>query len=59
MLQLDIYRIKILVDTSFPLVIMLILKYRVAANYGPGIYFFPTIFNQATKRDKLLLSKET
>ena len=23
--------------------------YRIAFNYGPGIYFFPVIFNQTTK----------
>ena len=33
-------------------------KYRIASNYGPGIYFFPGIFNQATKRDRHLLSEE-
>ena len=33
--------------------------YCIASNYGPVIYFFPTIFNQATKRDRYLLSEET
>ena len=33
--------------------------YRIASNYGPGVYFFPAIFNQATKRDRRLLSEET
>ena len=33
--------------------------YRIALNYGPGIYFFPLIFNQATKQDRRLLSEET
>ena len=35
------------------------LAYRIASNYGPGVYFFPAIFNQATKRDRQLLWKET
>ena len=48
MLQLNIYRIKNLVDTSFPLVIMLILKYRIASNYGPGIYLFLTRLQNET-----------
>ena len=34
-------------------------NYRIASNYGPGIYFFPAIFNQATERDRRLLLEET
>ena len=26
--------------------------------YGLGVYYFPAIFNQATKRDRQLLSEE-
>ena len=33
--------------------------YRIALNHGLGIYFFPAIFNQVTKRDGCLLSEET
>ena len=33
--------------------------YRIASNYGPDVYFFPAIFNQATKQDRRLLSEET
>ena len=33
--------------------------YRIASNYGPGVYFYPVIFNQATKQDRHLLSEET
>ena len=33
--------------------------YRIASNYGPGVYFFPAIFNLATKQDRPLLSEET
>ena len=33
--------------------------YSIASNYGPGVYFFPTIFNQTTKQDRRLLSEET
>ena len=32
--------------------------YRIASNYGPGVYFFPAIFNQATKQDSCLLLEE-
>ena len=32
---------------------------RIASNYGPGVSFFPAIFNQATKRDRQLLWDET
>ena len=34
-------------------------SYRIASNYGPGVYFFPAIFNQATTQDRCLLSEET
>ena len=34
-------------------------NYRIASNYSPGVYFFPAIFNQATKRDRQLLLEET
>ena len=33
--------------------------YRIALNYGLGVYFFPAIINQATKSDTHLLSEET
>ena len=33
--------------------------YRIASNHGPGVYFFPAIFNQAIKQDRQLLSEET
>ena len=33
--------------------------YCIALNYGPGIYFFPTIFNQTTKQDRRLFLEET
>ena len=33
--------------------------HRIALNHGPGVYFFPAIFNQVTKRDGCLLSEET
>ena len=36
-----------------------IYTHRIASNYGPGVYFFPAIFNQATKRGGRLLSEET
>ena len=32
--------------------------YRIALNYGPGIYFFPAIFNLVTKWDRWLLLEE-
>ena len=35
------------------------IKYCIASNYGPGVYFFPAILNQATKQDRWLLSEET
>ena len=38
---------------------VVMVSYRIALNYGPSVYFFPVIFNQATKRDKRLLSGET
>ena len=38
--------------------VYLVHNYRIASNYGPSIYFFPAIFNQATKRDRRLLSEE-
>ena len=38
---------------------MYVCIYRIASNYGPGIYFFPVNFNQATKRDRRLLPEET
>ena len=34
-------------------------SYCIASNYGPGIYFFAAIFNQATTQDRCLLSEET
>ena len=36
-----------------------VIIYRIALNYGPSVYFFPASFNQATKQDRCLLSKET
>ena len=33
--------------------------YHIASNYGLGVYFFPAIFNQATKQDRCFLSEET
>ena len=33
--------------------------YRIASNYGLGVYFFPLIFNQATKQDRHLFSEVT
>ena len=33
--------------------------YHIASNYGPGVYFFPAIFNQAIKQERRLLSDET
>ena len=33
--------------------------YHIASNYGPDVYFFPAIFNQATKQDRRLLWEET
>ena len=33
--------------------------YCIASNYGPGVYFFPAIFNQTTKQDRRLLLEET
>ena len=49
------------VSLNYMLVYMLNLVriYRIASNYGPGVYFFPAIFNQATKWDRRLLSEET
>ena len=38
---------------------MYVYIYRIASSYGPGIYFFPANFNQATKQDRRLLSEET
>ena len=38
---------------------MLLHIYRIASNYGPGVYFIPEIFNLTTKRDRRLLSEET
>ena len=32
---------------------------RIALNYGPDVYFFPAIFNQATKQNKWLVLEET
>ena len=29
--------------------------YHIALNYGPGVYFLPAIFPQATKQDRSLL----
>ena len=34
-------------------------SYRIAPNYSPGVYFFPAIFNQATKRYKYLLVEDS
>ena len=36
-----------------------VLIYRIASNYGLGVYFFPGIFNQVTKQDRRILSEET
>ena len=30
--------------------------YCIASNYGLGVYFFPAIFNQATKREYVMLA---
>ena len=29
-------------------------EYRIASNYGPGIYFFQQLFTPATKQDRRL-----
>ena len=34
-------------------------NYCIALNYGPDVYFFPAIFNQATKQDRCLLVEDS
>ena len=44
---------------AYTCTVLLESTYCIALNYCPSIYFFPAIFNQATKRDRHLLSEET